>query len=63
MFWAQAGQNEANVTKMVPINEIKIFHKHDVNDVKRIPMNFWGQMAEMSLRPLTSSNHRPQIFS
>ena len=41
MFWTQAGQNEANVTKMVPINVIKIFYKHDVNDVKRVGMNFF----------------------
>ena len=36
MFWAQGDQNEPNGSKIVPINVIKIFHEHDVNDVKKL---------------------------
>ena len=43
---------------------IKIFHKHDVNDVEKVGINlFWAQEAEISLRPLISSNHQHQNFS
>ena len=43
---------------------IKIFHEHDVNDVKKVGIKYFGgQEAEMSLRPLTSSNHQHQNFS
>ena len=53
------GQNKPNGSKIVPINVIKIIHKHDVNYVKKVGIKcFWAQEAEMRLRPLTSSNHR-----
>ena len=64
MFWAQGRQNEENGSKIVPINLMKIFHEHDVNDVKKVRIRcFWAKEAEISLRPLPSSNHRHQNFS
>ena len=49
--------------KLVQFNVIKFFYEHDVNDAKKVAiMCFWAQEAEMSLRPLTSSNHRHQNF-
>ena len=63
MFWAQGGQNQPNGSKIVTINGIKIFHEHDVNDVKKVRIKcFRAKEAEMSIRPLPS-NHQPQNFS
>ena len=63
MFWAQGGQNDPNGSKILAINVIKIFHEHDVNDVKKVGIKcFWAHKAEMSLRTSTSSNHRHQNF-
>ena len=51
MFWAQGGQNQPNGSEIVTINVIKIFHEHDVNDLKQLRVKcFWVQEAEMSLR-------------
>ena len=58
------GGNEPNDRKIVPINVIKIIHEHDVNDVKKVGIKcFLAQEAEMSSRPLISSNHRRRNFS
>ena len=49
MFWAQGGQNEPNGSKSVPINMFKIFHEHDVNDVKKNGIKcFWAQDIKIS---------------
>ena len=65
MFWAQGGgQNEANGTKNGSTSCDHIFHEHDLNDVQKIGIKcFWAKEAEMSLRTLTSCNHRHQNFS
>ena len=36
MFWSEGSQNEPNGSKIVAINVIKIFHEHDVCDVKKV---------------------------
>ena len=58
------GQSESNGSKILPVDVIKIFHEHDLNDVKKVLIKcFWAQDAEMSLRSLTSFNHPDQNFS
>ena len=44
MFWAKSGKNEPNDRKIVPIDVIKSFHEHDVNDVKQVGIKcYWAQ--------------------
>ena len=64
MFWSEGSQNEPNGSKIVAINVIKIIHEHDLNDVQKTGIKCFGaKEAEMSLRTLTSCNHRHQNFS
>ena len=37
-------QNELNGSKILPIDVIKVFHHHDVNDDKKVDIKcFWAQ--------------------